>query len=272
MYFLDKDKLEDEYKEAFSKVEAYSVVQGVKEEDEEEMLANLVDMLYTAQVEGKPVEKIIGNDIEKFCKQYFAEYSGFGKLFSNVPAMVYRIMWFMLFCSVLEFIALSKKGTVDILMASTDVSSFMVGILTCIVSLFLTMILLKPILFRLKKINVLVVSIIQLVIAVLLVAVLVVFMGDKIFSAPLYMVLLGGIGYVVIYKTLVLYKRYKKTGSVKKEVNEDSFRYLMKESFQTTVDTELPVEFKKIFLNKNEKLRKKGKKELTQEEYMEFLL
>ena len=37
-----------------------------------EKIMNLYDLLLQAQEENKPVEKIIGNNLEAFCKEYFA--------------------------------------------------------------------------------------------------------------------------------------------------------------------------------------------------------
>ncbi|MDE6024145.1 MAG: DUF1048 domain-containing protein [Lachnospiraceae bacterium] len=67
-------KLEGEYHKAFDEVEAYAILKNYVGEEKEEMMMNLLDMLLTAQTEGKDAEKIVGTDIIKFCENYFSVY------------------------------------------------------------------------------------------------------------------------------------------------------------------------------------------------------
>ena len=73
-YLVEKKNLKNEYKECFERVESYALLENVDEKNLEEMMMNLVDVLYTAQRKGKPLEKIVGKDMEAFCKSYFSEY------------------------------------------------------------------------------------------------------------------------------------------------------------------------------------------------------
>lgn len=70
-YLIEKDKLKGEYNKVFDRVEGYTIIRDIDEDTKEEMLMNLVDMLYSAQLDEKPVEKIVGKDIDQFCKEYF---------------------------------------------------------------------------------------------------------------------------------------------------------------------------------------------------------
>ena len=60
--------LNGEYKEAFTKIDMYGSMGNVDMDIYEDRIMNLYDMFVEAQEEGKPVEKIIGKDIEGFCK------------------------------------------------------------------------------------------------------------------------------------------------------------------------------------------------------------
>ena len=64
-------KLEGEYRKVFEEVEAYTMVKRYEGEGNDELMMNLLDMLLTAQEEGKEPEKIIGSDVKKFCEEYF---------------------------------------------------------------------------------------------------------------------------------------------------------------------------------------------------------
>ena len=63
------EKLQGDYRLVFEKADMYSTVSGSGDQNiEDDRLMNLFDLLIEAQHEGKPVEKIVGNDIEAFCK------------------------------------------------------------------------------------------------------------------------------------------------------------------------------------------------------------
>lgn len=76
--------LESDYKTVYDRAFFYASVQGLKEEESEDALLNLYDLLYTAQNEGKPVERIIGNDVETFCREYF-EHQTLGRFVKGLP-------------------------------------------------------------------------------------------------------------------------------------------------------------------------------------------
>lgn len=270
MYYLDTEKLAGEYREVFLKVEAYAFMCGMSEEEQEDLLENLVDMLYSAQTDGKSVEKIIGKDIEKFCKQYFEGYSRFGKLFHDIPKVAYRLVCFMIFCILLECMYPKEIGFVEMLKSSTDASGVMAGLLASILSMFFAKLLLKPILFRFKKLNALAVMSVQFVISIGLIFVILRFYGDILFAVPTYFVLLSCVVYIVIYKAVVLNKRYTKTGSVKKS-NSNSFKQMVSAVCDEGMK-DLPKELKNRFHKKNETLRKRGKEIITPDEYMKQLL
>ena len=74
--------LKGEYRIAFEKIDMYATVNGV--ESYEESILNIYDMLMEAQQREDDVCKVIGSDVEEFCKAYFkkekSEYDWFEKL------------------------------------------------------------------------------------------------------------------------------------------------------------------------------------------------
>ncbi|MBQ7953177.1 MAG: DUF1048 domain-containing protein, partial [Clostridia bacterium] len=66
---------EGEYRETFDKIDMYVGAKQLRENTKEELMSNLLDIFLSAQEEGRPVEKLTGKNIEKFCKEFCA---GFG--------------------------------------------------------------------------------------------------------------------------------------------------------------------------------------------------
>lgn len=67
--------LAGEYFEAYQQVEKYARTYGFAGKKYDDAMQNLLDVLYTAQQNNRPVETIIGYDMERFTKNYFSEYS-----------------------------------------------------------------------------------------------------------------------------------------------------------------------------------------------------
>lgn len=65
------EKLKGDYRKVFEKADMYSILSSENEEAGDEKMMNLYDLLLEAQSNEKPVEKIVGTDIETFCKDYF---------------------------------------------------------------------------------------------------------------------------------------------------------------------------------------------------------
>lgn len=70
-FFTLSEQLKEPYKGVFDRVYLYANVQEITEEESNDAMLNLYDVLFTAQAEQKPVEQIVGDDIEAFCQQYF---------------------------------------------------------------------------------------------------------------------------------------------------------------------------------------------------------
>ena len=65
-------QLEGEYKTIFEKADMYGTLEKCSDENiRDDKMMNLYDLLLQAQIDKTPVSKIIGEDIEEFCKSYF---------------------------------------------------------------------------------------------------------------------------------------------------------------------------------------------------------
>lgn len=270
-YMIEKEKLEGEYKEAFERVEAYAMLRGVDSETQEDRLMNLVDLLLTAQVEQKPVEKIVGKNIRHFCKDYFGDYSALEHAVIGFPSWLYRGAWIIFIFCILDAVFPENEENFHIISATTEIQGYLFGIVTGIILSLILGSVGQVILFRLKKVNVRVISVIVIFVGVSAVIGGCIWMGDRTISVPLLPTMIISGGYVAVYKGIQLALRYRKYGTFKKPVKDGSVKEIFKESYQESMQKDLPKELKKRFLKMNGKRRKRGKPELTPEEYMAFL-
>lgn len=247
-YLVEKEKLKKEYRECFERVEAYAFLKNIDEKTQEEMMMNLVDVLYTAQRKGKPLEKIVGKDIEAFCKNYFSEYHSVIQWIKGFPKWIYRSSCLLLFFCLFEIGVLWEEKDFHLLTATTDVSGYMGGIILGLIFALLSNYIGQHLIFRVKRVNATAVSVISVVVLLVCMIPAAVLFADKVVAVPLLPITILCVVYCSGYKIMELRTRHRKFGTLKK-----------------------PVELQKNFEKKNQKLRKRGKAELTIEKYMKKL-
>lgn len=274
-YAEEKRKLKNEYWEIFDKVETYATVRCVEGEIREEMLMNLADMLCTAQEDGKPVEKIVGKDIEKFCKSYFSEYNDTESRVKGFPGWFNMMCWCVLGICLLEFLPTDQPESFHIMTAKVELGGYFCGILITILAEILVLFLGKQLMFRLKNMNRKIFYGLNAVIVILFFGITMLVVGGKenLLEVPLFPVMLFCTIYIVGYRIAKLVIRYKTFGTIKKP-KDSAIRILresMKNTYKQTIHNEVPLELKKRFHKKNEEQKRKGKREITPEEYMGIL-
>lgn len=262
-YIMEKDKLTGEYKEIFVRAETYAMLLGIENQLQEDMLMNLVDILCTAQEKEKPAAQIIGNDVEQFCKDYFQEQRGILGAIRGIPGWLYRVSAVVLIFGILEIIFCAGDPAVQIWTVTMDISGFLVGLLVGGITSCIALWVLRPLLFRLKKVNATVIAFLVLIINFLLIAVGIIKFGEQTLAVPILPVIIGSAMFVIAYKGYQIYQRYQKNGSIKKPQKDGTFR----EIYHNTVKTETPKQLKKRFEKINKRRRKRGKTEITSEEF-----
>lgn len=83
-YGLYVEKLQGEYKETFEQIMTYMATQNNDKNSEESQMGELLDTFLQAQEEGKPVSKIVGNDLEAFCKNFGSQFGWESKVLHAV--------------------------------------------------------------------------------------------------------------------------------------------------------------------------------------------
>ena len=266
-YLYLMDQLEGEYKEAFDKVYIYTGIRSMEGETEQEMMMNLLDMILTAQHEGKPVEKIIGNDIEKFCKSYFEGYDYKIRLKEQLPKYLNRLMWFVFVFEILDVCFSMGDKDFNLLRATTNISGYLLGLMCGAVVLLINNIVAKPFMFKWKKNSVIIYEIVLFVVMVVTVLGFC-FLGENMeFNIPLLPILVISGAYILIYKIVQVRLRYKKYSTIWKR--KEPFYESWLGSVKNNVKVQLPGELVKRYNNINKRRACRGKELMTPDEYTE---
>lgn len=264
-YIWLEDKLEGEYKEVFDKAKIFADMQNVNGDTGDDMLMDLLDLLLTAQNEGKPIERIIGSDMEKFCRSYFSSYTMKNRLL-DFPKRFYQMMW-MVF--VLEVFFAFTEDDFQLFHSTTDISGYLLGFLGGWAVFLLCKTLLQPFMFRWKWLTagrfgaiVIVLSIGALFGGLSLV-------GDYTLEIPSFSVFFVSGLYILIYIVVRSILRYRNHGSIRKQ--RMPFEESGIKNYTKQVEEEIPAELVKRYHKKNKRLIRRGKEPMTPEHYMEVL-
>lgn len=216
------EQLCGEYREAFEKADVYSTMETGADAVSEDKLMELYDSLMEAQKDGVPVEKIIGNDMEAFCKMFFEEEEEPVKPLIKFAMGVYNFAMIITIFTTLD-ILLREEGT-DWRTMNSDLLPFIGGVgVGFILSLFFEYAI-KPMIFKSKKLKPIAYYVIILVSYVGSIILAVVLVGDMDINVRSVWLLIPCVIYVVIYLVIRSIWRYQKYGTIKnihKESKED---------------------------------------------------
>lgn len=267
-YIYMKDDLKDEYLQAFEKVEMYSTVIGVDSKTDGEMMMNLLDMLLTAQSEGKPVEKIVGNDIEEFCKSYFQDYGSKERTVEFVN-YIKRIMWVNLVFSLIDLFIYSGEEGFSIWTTTTDIAGFVGGFSVVAIVYILLNAFVKPRMFKWKKVGSGIFSVVVCILLIGLLIVGIVLTDGNELGIPLLPSIIVSALYLIVYYIFSVRKNLKEFGTIRKPKDKDKMKF--SDYVNKLVEESLPQELAKRYEKENKKLARKGKPAMTPEEYMDKL-
>lgn len=259
-----EEQLKDDYREVFEKAELYGVIKNIDTDVMDDKLMNLFDLLLTAQTNEKPVKNVIGSDVETFCEGYFQDYN-IKERIRRFPKLFYRMMKFIFIFEVIDFLWL-QDNDVSIFRASSNVLPYLIGILVGIIGAFLVDIIVRPLMFKTKKVKVICYYIGILLLQITLIFIGVTFVVYHEISVIMFPVIVISFGYIVIYLAIRSVRRYKQYGTVRKPklVESDYDKVSLKKS----IEIALPNELVKKYEKKNKRLAERGKPEITPEQFM----
>lgn len=264
--FLDKD-LKGEYKDAYERVEIYVQTMYMNEEMADEMLMNLLDSLLNAQAEGVPVEKIVGRDIKQFCKDYFAVY-GKKEWLADFLKSIYRLAWVVFILELLEMTSSEEAFSISM---TSDTWGYLVG--AAIGGLFLVFdhLVVRPFVYRARKVNSTVYSTGRMIIVIALFIAAIFLTPHKDIEVPVLPLFLSASIYIVVYMIIRAVWRYRRTGSIRKIKKESLLKNAEKEAEQKDIVNACIEGFVKQYERINKKQLRKGKEPMSKGQFMEKL-
>lgn len=267
-YEAMKKRLKEEYRDVLERAEIYGLVKNVEIKVQEEMMMDLFDILLSAQEDNKPVEKIVGKDIEKFLKDYYQEYTFMDRI-KSYPQKLYSIMKIIFIVEILNVFAFQEEN-ISFFQVQSDFSYIIFGLISGVIASIIGTIIFMVI-FKGKKPKARTCYVIALVLFV--VSCVAAFFVTDAFEIEIksYMLIFISFAYLAIYLIVRSIYRYKRTGTIRKAKDmlpENEFQSV---SISKEIEKNLPLEFAKRYEKINKKRRKKGKPELTPKEYTDFL-
>lgn len=272
-YILYKSKLTGNYKEVFEKIDVYMGTANIDSVSKEELMQSVLDTFLTAQENRKPVEKITGKNIERFCRELC---SGFGikehfiAFAESLKPMIYGLFLISVVELILLFAEYQNHTSFNLLTYDNGSSlpGFLFGI---ILAYFLDLAgnkIVKKLLFA-KKIPVTIqqASKIHMALLFALIAVyliLIIIFDDLLksieFNIPLWISIL--ITWALFIIVLIVNQKLNQEKSVKNITVLDNYENI---TFFRTFEKAENEKFEK----KNRKRISKGMKELSKEEFIE---
>lgn len=263
-YVTIYEKLQGEYKDAFERIEMYSLMERIDETHREDLLMNLLDLLLSAQADKKPVEKVIGTDVRQFCESYFGDYLVTGKFFDLLNT-IYRCAWIGLIMESI-FMFVDADGHNNALMMTSDLTGYFTGFGGAIIFSAIFLIIGKPLIFHKRKIPAALFYAIDIIGSLAISFGLLWWMDDQSVPMPYWLSLSLFAGYILVFIMVRAISRYREYGSIRKrrEPGEQSF---WKEINQQ-VDNELPMALEKRFQKINRRRERRGKALMGEQEYL----
>ena len=261
-YLFYKDKLQGEYKNAFEQVEMYVNSESIDELTREDRLGSLLDMLLSAQEAGRPVEKVVGRNIEEFCKMFCSDMGIKNKIWHAMDILK-TIAIIELICAVLDLFAVDWSKTDFWSMISTaNASGYVFGFAACALIGYFTNFIVRFFMFKTQKLNMnLLKCIVDFMTGVSFAAAFVLLSSDKLnfFTCPLWAVMLVCAIYLVLY-FILNHKRLR-------EKKQPKIKFFDMVSEQSRVDYDSIMEKRYNTLNKRN--LKKGKNALSMREFLD---
>lgn len=263
-------QLTGDYRAAFQKAEMYAELKGLGETTVDEAMMELVDALLEAQNAGKPVEKVLGRDMEKFCKDYFNRRVKIADRLRDLLKLLYRLGIVTLVIEGLALLGiLTDGGWQELVSAKTDINGYLCGAMCGFLGSVITGCCLRPLMFRWKKLSAGKYVFILCAVILLLSIPSFVWFHDRVVTVPMLPLFLIVLIYVLGFYAHKLYGRYKATGSIKKTPEEkaDSVQGAFRQGLEDGMK-DVPRLMKTRFERINRRRARRHREPLTPEEFM----
>lgn len=270
-YILLEDKLNKEYKEVFERIDIYGNTHFIDSDVQSGKMMELLDSMLEAQNDGQSVSVIVGNDIDKFCKEFYSDYTVENRI-REVPERLFKLAAFLLIIELIDFIIGLTDG--EGILRNTDLSPYFIGIAGGIIVDTIVFLLIRPLIDRFKKIKPFFWNLCMALMVIIMVMFLIFIPTDDKFTMNIKSIVPIAVtaAYILIYLIFRIIINYRKYGTFKirtkkKEKEEISFRDAIYEGMN--LENELPKGWLKDYKKKNDKAVKKGKTPVNEAQYLE---
>lgn len=254
-YNFYTDKLEGEYRTVFKDIETFGLAKDIDSITFNEKMSELLDIFISAQEDGKSVEAIVGKDMGNFCENYFSEISVKTHVYEFFDTLK-NMAWFLLVIDILAMIATLGDEKPE----RSNFVAFMIYMLFIYIVSRLVGLGLRKWLYKVKALSS------KARKAIFIIAQILVFVPAMIlymsFSdsfgtiSPTIEAVVVGV-YLVIY--YIINRNRRKTHAVERK------------KFYDIVYDQFDEQIIEAYDKKNQKLMKRGKMQLSMEEYVQKL-
>lgn len=272
-YMLYMDKLKGEYKETFQKISTYVLSKNVDTDTRDTQMGELLDTFLLAQEEGRPVEKIVGNNLELFCKTFCSQF-GWRNSIVNLIDKWKIFAWLFVVIGGVEMVFMIMDAISGVKVdfwtyeSSFNITGYIIGIAVTIGIEAIVNIITVKLLFK-KKMGIGVMKIINAIqIATIVICFIIVFgllqvENFNFFKVPSWSLFIVGGVY------LILYYWFNKERVKERKQNKVSLFGMMKEEIEKDTDIEFQKEMQKMYEKKRARLLKRGREELSWEAFVD---
>lgn len=217
-------QLMGEYRDVFASAQVYATLKNIENAFSHDKMLELFDLLITAQSEQKPVSKLIGSDVNKFCKDFFGDYTIVERL-RFLPVSLYRVSWFVFILELIELIAMDNPLG-EFFTVKADMSGYGAGALVAVLAYLIADVVLVPVFNRNKKVKPGVWYGIVIAVMIALIAVSMTLSDRLTLMLPVWPFLLGAGLYIIVYiiaRAIWRYKNYGTIRNARKALEQDSY-------------------------------------------------
>lgn len=267
-YTFYLDQLEGEYKEIFHVIDIYVGTQRWDEDTQEEKMSELLDIFISAQKSNRPVEKIVGADVEQFCKNFCDGYDIRSRILKIADYFHGISVWLMIICGI-DFLAFfmdlsdGKSMNFWTYTGELNMTGYIISLLMIILVGVLVDLLLRRLIFRGGKAARRICNLISICVSIIIFVATYMLLGIDsriIKNCPLWILFVFSGAYYVIYHRMNR-ERLKKRKSEKVKF----WKLVQQESLKS-----LPEEMEKKYIKKKARWERKGKPELSREAFLDL--
>lgn len=266
-YYYYTDKLTGEYKEVFDQIDLYIGTENPDEQTREERMGQLLDMFLTAQQSGKPVERIVGKNIQAFCKEFCADLNWKNQLWRVLDGMK-SLAKFLLVMACIDFLFLFTDWADGVPVdfwryeSSLNLGGYLLGLLTAALVAFVSNFVVRRLMFRTGKVSIGVLKVITWIFAIAAFVLCMVLMFSEktnVISYPVWIEAAVSAGYLVLYRIL--------NRSRSKE--DPRGRIKFSDLVNAEIDNTFGDDMEKAYNKASKRSVKKGKGELSRVAFLE---